>query len=256
MEHYGKVARLTKTHAAADNEAVTIADRAVQRIIVSQLRGLFPTDGIVGEESDLGDGITFDVADPAGRVWVIDPIDGTNNFIGRQGNFCVSIGLLEAGEPILGVVFDVTRNSMLAAARGLGSTHDGAAARTLPGGLDAASMIYLTSSLLIGGRLPGWVVPLMSQNTWKIRILGSAALELGLVGAGIGNAAIQVQCKLWDVAAAGAVLLCGGGVLTDLGGKPIFPFNLSSYSGAKVPFLAAGSIEAHSTLIQLMRDHP
>src|SRR5438552_3056234 len=79
LDHYGKVARLTKTHVATTDEAVTDADRASQRYIVAGLRQRFPRDGLVGEESDTGASITFDVADPNGRVWVIDPIDGTNN---------------------------------------------------------------------------------------------------------------------------------------------------------------------------------
>src|SRR3954464_15236524 len=117
LDHYGKVERLTKRHA----EAVTDADRASQRFIVSGLRRRFPNDGVVGEENDTGDAITFDVGDPRGRVWVIDPIDGTNNFIAGLGFFAVCVGLMERGEPVLGVVYDVTRDLTYAAARGEGA---------------------------------------------------------------------------------------------------------------------------------------
>src|SRR6476646_10021342 len=95
LENYGKVARLTKTHIAASEEAVTETDRASQRFIVAGLRRRFPSDGIVGEESDAGDSITFECPDPRGRVWVIDPIDGTNNFIAGLGSFAVCIGLMD-----------------------------------------------------------------------------------------------------------------------------------------------------------------
>src|SRR2546423_998468 len=81
LEQYGKVERLTKTHSAASDEAVTEADRASQRLIVAGLRKRFPTDGIIGEESETGTSITFDCTNPTGRNWVIDPIDGTNNFV-------------------------------------------------------------------------------------------------------------------------------------------------------------------------------
>src|SRR5665213_2756830 len=94
VSNYGKVERLTKTHIATTAEAVTEADRASQRYIVGGLRRRFPTDGIIGEESETGSSITFDAPDPLGRVWVIDPIDGTNNFIAGLGNFAVCIGLL------------------------------------------------------------------------------------------------------------------------------------------------------------------
>src|SRR3954467_11035492 len=95
LDHYGKVERLTKTHVAATSEAVTEADRASQRFIVAGIRKRFPGDGIIGEESETGTSITFVVRDPTGRAWVIDPIDGTNNFISGLGNFAVCIGLME-----------------------------------------------------------------------------------------------------------------------------------------------------------------
>src|SRR5215469_3396635 len=126
-DHYGKVQRLTKTHVAAHDEAVTEADRASQRLIAGELRKRFPGDGIIGEESDTGTSITFDVSNPRGRNWVIDPIDGTNNFIAGLGNFAVCIGLLDGGYPVLGVVYDVTRDVMYSAARGHAATRDGQA---------------------------------------------------------------------------------------------------------------------------------
>src|SRR4051812_19845207 len=110
LDHYGKVERLIKRH----EEAVTDADRASQRFIVSALRRRFPEDGIVGEENETGDAITFECPDPKGRVWVIDPIDGTNNFIAGLGNFAVCIGLFERGHPAVGIVYDVTRDQMYA----------------------------------------------------------------------------------------------------------------------------------------------
>jgi len=121
LRHYGKVERLTKTHIATSAEAVTEADRATQRHIVAGLRRRFPEDGLIGEESDTGESITFECHDPLGRNWVIDPIDGTNNFIAGLGMFAVCIGLLDRGMPVLGVVYDVTRNEMYAAARGEGA---------------------------------------------------------------------------------------------------------------------------------------
>src|SRR5205814_7586472 len=114
LDQFGKVQRLTKRH----EEAVTVADRASQRFIVSNLRKRFEGDGIIGEENETGDAITFECPDPMGRVWVIDPIDGTNNFIAGLGNFAVCIGLMEQGWPVLGVVYDVMRDQMYVAAKG------------------------------------------------------------------------------------------------------------------------------------------
>src|SRR5689334_17967695 len=148
LDHYGKVERLTKTHIAASEEAVTEADRASQRLIVAGLRRRFPGDGIIGEESDTGESITFDCPNPRGRNWVIDPIDGTNNFISGLGAFCVCIGLLDAGMPVLGVVYDVTRDQTYSAAKGAGAWRDTKQIQALTTPISASSMLMMTSNLL------------------------------------------------------------------------------------------------------------
>lgn len=256
MEQYGKVLRLTKSHRATQNEAVTEADRACQRLIVSRLKQHYPDDGIIGEESDDGSDITVDVRDPNGRVWVIDPIDGTNNFIGGADNFAVCIGLLEAGEATLGVVFDVTRDRVYAGATGLGAFVTDRPALAPADAMSDASILMCTSNLLNKqGAAPAWISTLMNQTTWKVRMLGSAALEAVAVAGGTAHAAITVNGKLWDCVAPAAVVLAAGGVVTDFTGKPIFPFDLTHYGGAKVPYLAAGKA-AHAQVLKLMRDNP
>jgi myo-inositol-1(or 4)-monophosphatase len=256
LGHYGKVERLVKTHVAAQQEAVTEADRASQRHIVAGLKKRFPDDGIVGEESETGNSITFDCRDPNGRVWVIDPIDGTNNFVSGLGNFAVCIGLLEQGEPVLGVVYDVTRDLVYSAARGHGAWLGSKRLSVLSDPLSDSSMLMLTSNLLDKqGRFPGWVVRWLSQTNWKIRLLGSAAVEAIQVAAGVAHGAVTINGKLWDVAAPAAIVLEAGGVLTDPSGQPVFPFDLRNYAGAKVPFLAAGPA-AHAQLLKEMRDNP
>lgn len=256
LEHYGKVRRLTKTHVAANEEAVTEADRASQRFIVAGLRDQFPGDGMIGEESDSGTSITFDVADPAGRNWVIDPIDGTNNFIAGLGAFAVCIALLEGGYPVLGVVHDVTRNLTYAAARGAGATVDDRPVRALDTPMSDSSLLMMTSNLLDKtGNCPGWVGRWIGQTAWKARILGSAALEAAQVAAGVAHGAVTVNGKLWDVAAPAAIVLEAGGLVTDLAGREIFPFDLRGYLGAKVPFIAAGRA-AHARLIQDVQQNP
>ncbi len=256
LDHFGKVERLTKTHAATTDEAVTDADRASQRFIMAGLKRRFPDDGVIGEESETGDSITFDCQNPNGRNWVIDPIDGTNNFIAGMGAFAVCIGLLDEGVPVLGVVYDVTRDWMYAAARGQGAWLGSRQLSVPKTPMTDASMIMLTSNLLMpDGHLPGWVGHWLSKTNWKVRIMGSAALEVAQVAAGIAHGAVTVNGKLWDIAAPAAILLEAGGVLSDLYGKPIFPFDLRKYVGAKVPFLAAGP-GAHAELLRDMQNNP
>jgi fructose-1,6-bisphosphatase/inositol monophosphatase family enzyme len=245
-EFYGKTRRLTKR----GDEAVTEADRASQRLIVAALRKRFPADGIIGEENETGDAITFDVPNPNARNWVIDPIDGTNNFIAGLGAFAVCIGLLDAGRPVLGVVYDVTRDFAYFAARGLGAfagTHPISAAKTP---LGDTAMLMLTSNLLdANGRAPNFPMRWLSQTNWKIRIIGSAALEAAQVAAGVAHGAVTLNGKLWDAAAPAAIVLEAGGIITDPKGKEIFPFDLKGYTGAKVPFLAAAP-SAHADLLK------
>ncbi len=255
LDHYGKVERLTKTHIATTDEAVTDADRASQRYIVAGLRQRFPADGLIGEESDTGTSITAEIPNPQGRVWVIDPIDGTNNFISGLGNFAVCIGLLEAGMPILGVVYDVCRDEMYCAARGQGAWRGTRAIHAPATPLSDSSMLMMTSNLLVQGRTPDWACRWIGQTNWKVRILGSAALEAVQVAAGVAHGAVTVNGKLWDIAAPAAIVTEAGGVITNLTGQPLFPYNLARYQGAKVPFLAAGPT-AHPALLKEISDHP
>ncbi len=244
-EHYGKVARLTKRQA----EAVTDADRASQRFIVSELTKRFPTDGFIGEENETGDAITFEHVNPRGRVWVIDPIDGTNNFVAGLGNFAVCIGLLVEGSPVLGVVLDVTRNEMYAAARGHGAWLNDRRIHALNTPLNDSSILMTTSNFSSPTGCPAWAVRWFSQTEWKIRMIGSAALEAVSVAAGVAHGAVTLNGKLWDAVAPNAIVLEAGGIVSDLKGKPVFPFDLTGYTGAKVPFLAAAPA-AHPVLLK------
>jgi fructose-1,6-bisphosphatase/inositol monophosphatase family enzyme len=121
--------------------------------------------------------------------------------------------------------------------------------------LSDASMLMLTSNLLVKGRAPNWAGRWIGQTNWKVRMLGSAALEAVQVAAGVAHGAVTVNGKLWDVAAPAAIVLEAGGVITDLSGKAVFPFDLRQYVGAKVPFLAAGAA-AHPVLLEEIRNNP
>ena len=252
-ERAGQAERLTKTHATTTAEAVTEWDRAAQRHIVAALRARFPSDGIIGEESDDGAGITHLPGGGGGRTWVIDPIDGTNNFVAGLGCWAVCIGRLDAGYPALGVVHDVARGVSYAAARGEGAWADGRRVTCAPGRLSDRSLMMMTCNLVRpDGSLPPWYLR-WSRQVWKLRMLGSAALEAVQVGAGVAHGAITIHGKLWDLAAAAAVVLEAGGVITDLAGRPVFPIDLAGYQGAKVPFLAAAP-GAHAQLLAELAD--
>jgi myo-inositol-1(or 4)-monophosphatase len=261
---FGRSERLLKTAAGtpiagiAPVEAVTAHDRAVQRLIVAELRARHGDDGIIGEENEAG-GITSQDARAGTRAWVIDPIDGTNNYVAGFAAFAVCIGRLDAGIPTLGVVHDPVRAVTYAAAHGAGAwvvTAAGArAARVATGPADGRALVMLTCNLLDRhGRLPGFITHWLTRAPWRMRMLGSAALEAAEVGAGAAHAALTINGKLWDVAAAAAIVLEAGGVITDLEGRPRFPYPTAGYDGAKVPFLA-GSPEGHASLLADIRAH-
>ncbi len=247
-ECYGRVERQTKR----DEEAVTEADRASQRLIIAQLGERFPDDGVIGEENDDGSAITNRPPRRGTRVWVIDPLDGTNNFVGGLGNFAVCIGLLDAGIPVLGAVYDVCRDEVYAAERGGGAWLNDRPIRALNTAMSDRSLLMLTSNFLdADGRMPAWAAALHSQIRLKVRVLGSAALEAIQVAAGIAHGAITVNAKLWDLAAAAAVTIEAGAHVITLDGKPVFPIDLTDYTGAKVPFVISSS-GAHAELLTLV----
>jgi myo-inositol-1(or 4)-monophosphatase len=256
IEHFGHVERLTKTHVATTDEAVTEADRAVQRFIVAGLRKRFTDDGLIGEENDLGDAITNEQAKSGDRVWVIDPIDGTNNFVSGFPNYAVCIGLLEAGMPVMGVVYDVHRDLVYASAKGQGAWVGNRQIRCLQTPMNDSSLLMMTSNCCNpDGRAPGWAMKWIGQTDWKLRMMGSAALEATQVAAGIAHGAVTVNGKLWDAVAPAALVLEAGGRITDLKGVEVFPFDLRGYVGAKVPFLAAAP-NAQAELLAEIRMNP
>jgi len=255
LQYFGHVDRLTKTHSMTTDEAVTEGDRATQRHIVAALRQTFPGDNIIGEENDTGSAITAEIGDPDGRTWVIDPIDGTNNYISGIGLFCVCIGLLDHGRPVLGVVYDVTRDIAYAGAEGHGAFANERPIAALTTPMSNASVLMLTSNLLDkAGRCPGWAVHWIGQTDWKVRMLGSAALEAVHVAAGLAHGAVTVNGKLWDCVAPAAIVLEAGGRVVDLHGNDVFPFDLRNYQGARVPF-ASTAPGAHDELMRELRTY-
>jgi myo-inositol-1(or 4)-monophosphatase len=155
---------------------------------------------------------------------------------------------------VLGVVYDVCRNRMYAAAKDEGASVDGRPIRCLKTPMDEQTILIITANFLNrNGELPAYACRWLGQAGWKIRCLGSAALDMMQVASGIAHGAVTVNGKLWDVVAPAAILLEAGGKLCDPEGRPIFPFDLRNYSGAVVPFLAAAP-KAQKTLLAEMAD--
>src|SRR5262245_37537887 len=111
MRHYE--AGLVDFQTKSDMSPVTAADMDANAAIVDGLRAAFPDDAVLTEESP-DDGSRFQKA----RVWIVDPLDGTRDFVARTGDFCVHIGLAERGEAVLGVVYQPVIDALHYARRG------------------------------------------------------------------------------------------------------------------------------------------
>lgn len=209
---YGRVERIDYK---SKRDVVTEVDVASEEQLLAAIRDRFPGDAILAEES----GHHRAVGEPAqsGRTWVIDPLDGTVNYANGIPYYCVSIGLIVAGRPALGVIYDPARDDLLAATAGGPVLLNGVPARAS----DKDSLSDYVISLAIIG--PGGISRerRIGREVRIPRRMGSAALSLAYVGVGRFDAFVQNGgLSPWDVAAAGLIAERGGALVTDLEGGP------------------------------------
>jgi len=179
-------------------DLVSEADLAAEQLIRGILRERAPDDGIVGEEGE-------DVASASGRCWVIDPIDGTINFLFGYPQWCVSI----ACEGVAGVVYDPLRDELFAGGAGLpttlnGDPVEGPANTELATALVATGFGYDAEQRGEQGTMAAAVLP----RCRDLRRAGSAALDLAWTAAGRVDAYYEHGVQRWDIAA--GALLCAG----------------------------------------------
>jgi myo-inositol-1(or 4)-monophosphatase len=244
MERYERVERIDYKSA---RDVVTEVDHLSEELIIGAIRGRYPTDGILAEES--GEHKAADGAAPtagSGRVWVIDPVDGTINYANGIPFFCVSIALVVDGVPEIGVVFDPTRNELFAASA------DGVA--TLNGEPITASSKDKLSDFVVQMALSGRSVVRRARAVRKaIRItrsMGSSSLALAYVGNGRFDAFIQEGgMSNWDVAAAGLIAERAGATVTAMDGGPWYD---SARKPRTVSTLAAPAAH-HAALLELAK---
>ena len=201
------------------DEPVTLADRAVSDLCMRRLRAAYPADAILSEEVP-DDGSRHHAA----RTWLIDPIDGTKDFIAGRPGFAVMIGLLEAGRPTLGVVYQPTVDCLWYARAGAGAAvmHGGRAAQVL----QVSAVSELSACRLVSSA--SHPDPLVAELRARAGIrdeqnIGSVGIKLGLVAAGERDLYVNPasKCKLWDTVAPNIILSEAGGRLSDLLGEPL-----------------------------------
>jgi myo-inositol-1(or 4)-monophosphatase len=211
----GKV-RSVEVKYGDERNLVSDIDRGAEERIVQIIRSHYPSHAILAEESGAS-------ASASDIRWIIDPLDGTTNFLHGVPIFCVSIGIERMGELIAGVVYDPNMEELFTVEKGSGAFLNGKRLRV-------STTDRLIESLLVTGfpynitENPGNVVEhfvnlLMSAR--GVRRLGSAALDLCYVAAGRFDGYWEVTLNPWDMAAGALLVAEAGGMLTNMRGAPL-----------------------------------
>ena len=200
-------------------DPVTNADTEAQERILSVLTHHRPADAILAEEQ-------AGVAGTNGRWWLVDPLDGTVNFVHGIPHVAVSIALYEDGQPLVGVVVDVFHREEFSSVTGSGAWLNGRPLEVSHTDLDSS---------IVGTGFPydrrdraqelGAVVGTVLAHVQGLRRMGTASLDLAWVAAGRLDGFWEIGLKPWDVAAGLILVREAGGVVTDLHGAPSTPFD-------------------------------
>ena len=215
MARYERVEQIDYKSA---RDVVTEVDHLSEALILDGIRAAFPGDALLAEETGEHAAAAGESASSGvGRVWVVDPLDGTINYANGIPMFCVSVALVVDGRPVVGVIHDPTRHEFFAA------TIDGPA--TLNGHEVRASDKERLSDFVISLSLAGRNVATRARAIRKAirvpRSMGSAALALAYVANGRFDAFVQQGgLSTWDIAAAGLIAERAGATVTNLEGGP------------------------------------
>ncbi|QGZ43305.1 inositol monophosphatase family protein [Pseudoduganella flava] len=199
------------------NDFVTDVDTAAEQAIIEVLQKAYPTHAFLGEES----GTTGNVNDESEFVWIIDPLDGTTNFMHGFPQYAVSIALQQRGVITLGVVYDPVRNDLFTAEKGAGSylndkrirvrKLDRIAGALLGTGYKNGSPKALDEYLKMYG--------LMAERCHGVRRAGSAALDLAYVASGRLDGFYEKNLQPWDIAAGSLLVTEAGGIAGEFNGE-------------------------------------
>lgn len=198
----------------ADGSRVTETDLAISAGIIGALSGEFPTDTFLSEELATATPIAV-----TGRfAWVLDPIDGTNNFALGLAQCAISLALLVEGQPAYGIIYDASRRLVIHGGPGFGVWDGESPARIHEGGLSRSSPVGFHSPHA-AGRHPGHGEAMVTAC--KVRAMGSSALHLAYVAVGLLEGVVDHNVKLWDIAAGIALIRGAGGDVDFLADDPL-----------------------------------
>ena len=219
-------------------------DGLAEKEIIKEFRRSTPDYAILGEE---GGSVKSKVG--SRFTWVIDPLDGTSNYLRGIPHFCVSIALVENGEPVHGVIFDPLRNELFTSSRGSGTTLNDKRVRV-------ADRKDLDGAMVLTGFPPRErkrasaqlkCVDTLLVEIEDIRRTGSAALDLAYVACGRADAYFEAGVKPWDIAAGALMVREAGGKVSDFRGRTTGPMDARGVDGRP---LLAGNIKVAELLQQ------
>jgi myo-inositol-1(or 4)-monophosphatase len=223
---------------------VSDADVEAEHAIAAVIKAAFPGHAILGEEAYQGDAT-------AEHLWVVDPIDGTNNFAHKIPHFAVSVAYYRAGQAQCGVIFNPVRDEWNVAARGQGAFHDGRKVEVEPASrLDDVLVgvgFYYDRGAMMEATLAA-VGDLKRLMIHGIRRFGTASLDLCMVAMGQYGAYFEYELSPWDFAAGRLFVEEAGGKVTDARGGPL-PLGKSS--------ILATNGTLHPAMLEVVaRHHP
>jgi myo-inositol-1(or 4)-monophosphatase len=223
------------------NDFVSEVDRSAEETIIAILKDAYPTHGFFGEES----GKTNQEAD---SIWIIDPLDGTTNFLHNFPAYCVSIALQEKGVLTQAVIYDPVHNDLFTATKGRGAFLNDKRIRVanraklqsglISTGFPFKDFTYLDTYLDIFKD--------MMKKTSGIRRPGSAALDLAYVAAGYSDGFFEMNLSAWDIAAGALIVQEAGGIIGDFEGNG---------SWLETGHIVAGNPKIFSQMLQVINPH-
>ncbi|GAB3013016.1 inositol monophosphatase family protein [Spirosoma pulveris] len=213
------------------NNLVSYVDKETEKQLVEKLSKLLPEAGFITEE-----GTTGQEADQSALNWIIDPLDGTANFIHDLPVFSVSIGLAQGNTPIAGVIYDPNRNECFSAWQGGGAFCNESPISVSPATQLGESLIATGFPYYTFDKMQPYlhILESLMQQTHGLRRMGSAAIDLAYVACGRFDAFYEYNLNSWDMAAGVLLVREAGGRVTDFEGGDAFLFRGDVIAGSGV----------------------
>ncbi len=216
------------------NDFVTEVDQAAEQAIIEILKTAYPDHAILAEES----GASVNLHDDNENVWIIDPLDGTTNFIHGFPQYCVSIALQQRGQITQAVVYDPTRNDLFTATKGSGAYLNEKRMRVTKRDKIADALIGTGFPCRAGDNIDEYLqmFKLMTQSSAGLRSPGAAALDLAYVACGRIDGFFQKTLRPWDIAAGSLLITESGGIVGTFEGESDYLYNGDVLAGTPKVF--------------------